>query len=84
MQLSDDTVEHASSASDLSISNAFSIRIHHVRGGVLTNGARVGMQVPDAIQVEQDEHGRGCVVDTDIGRVKLGDLCTSRSDRRFT
>ena len=33
-------------------------------------------QVPDVVEVELDEHGRGCAVDTDIGRVKLGDLCT--------
>lgn len=38
--------------------------------------ANAATQVPDKVEVELDEHGRGCAVETDIGRVELGQLCT--------
>jgi hypothetical protein len=43
---------------------------------MLTMAAHVAAQVADPVEVELDEHGRGCAVKTDIGRVKLGTMCT--------
>ena len=43
---------------------------------MLTIAAPVAAQVADPLEVELDEHGRGCAVTTDIGRVKLGTMCT--------
>ena len=76
LRLCDDTVEHASSASDFNASR--SILLMRLVFTVLRYSQAVvhPAQVSDAVAVEVDEDGRGCAVDTDIGRVELGQLCT--------
>ena len=76
LQFSDDTVEHASSASDFSASR--SIFLMHLVSSVTRYSQTVvhAAQMSETVEVELDEKGRGCAVETDIGRIELGQLCT--------